>query len=62
MKIHFNLGVAVGMADLVFLFEELAQGSQYSCILVTIMLYYFNMAVLSWMLIEGKWTYIREQG
>ncbi|XP_077966132.1 uncharacterized protein LOC120331774 [Styela clava] len=57
MKIHFNLGVAVGAADLVFMFEELAQGQQYSCILVTVLLYYFNMAVLSWMLIEGLFLY-----
>lgn len=53
MKIHFNLGVAVGAADCIFIFEEFAQKERYSCVLVTILLYYTNMAVLSWMLIEG---------
>ena len=54
MKIHFNLGIAVGVADLVFLFEELAESSKPFCILITVLLYYFNMGVLAWMLIEGK--------
>lgn len=53
MKIHFNLGVAVGAADCIFIFEEFAQKERYSCVVVTILLYYTNMAVLSWMLIEG---------
>jgi len=53
MKIHFNLGVAVGLADLVFLFEELAEADRTSCVIVTILLYYFYMSVLTWMLIEG---------
>ncbi|CAK8697267.1 unnamed protein product [Clavelina lepadiformis] len=57
MKIHFHLGLAVGLADLVFIFEELAEDSRAECILVTILLYYFNMAVLAWMLIEGVHLY-----
>ena len=54
MKIHFNLGLAVGFADLTFLFEELAEGSKSGCVIVTILLYYFNMTVLAWMFVEGE--------
>nr|CAB3263480.1 latrophilin-3-like [Phallusia mammillata] len=57
MKIHFNLGVAVGLADLVFLFEEIAESSTTTCVIVTVFLYYFNMSVLAWMLIEGIHLY-----
>nr|XP_009862007.2 adhesion G protein-coupled receptor L3-like [Ciona intestinalis] len=57
MKIHFNLGLAVGFADLVFLFEEVAESSRTGCVIVTVLLYYFNMAVLAWMLIEGVHLY-----
>ena len=55
MKIHFNLGLAVGCADLTFLFEEVAENSKSGCIAMTILLYYFNMAVLAWMFVEGEY-------
>lgn len=54
MRIHFNLGVAVGCANLIFLTIEPASKSTSICVMVTILLYYFNMSVLSWMLIEGR--------
>ena len=54
MKIHFNLGVAVGLADLIFLVERIKKVSFGSCIVITILIYYTNMCVLAWMFIEGN--------
>ncbi|XP_041354286.1 adhesion G-protein coupled receptor D1-like [Gigantopelta aegis] len=51
--LHLNLAIAIIGAQILLLLEEAVTRATSACVAVTILLYYFNMAVFSWMLLEG---------
>ncbi|XP_046545000.1 adhesion G-protein coupled receptor D1-like [Haliotis rubra] len=51
--IHLNLAVSIIGAQILLLLEEAVARGTSACVGVTVLLYYFNMAAFSWMLVEG---------
>ncbi|XP_046327605.2 adhesion G-protein coupled receptor D1-like [Haliotis rufescens] len=57
--IHLNLAVSIIGAQILLLMEEAIDRGTSACVGVTVLLYYFNMAVFSWMLVEGVQLFIQ---
>ena len=57
--IHANLAVALILLCVTFLCIEMAHGNPVSCVMESIFLYYFSMATLVWMLVEGIYLYLQ---
>ena len=55
--VHLNLVLALGLADLVFLFGNLAESSKDICFALTLLTFYLYLAVFAWMLVEGIHLY-----
>ncbi|ESO87259.1 hypothetical protein LOTGIDRAFT_154761 [Lottia gigantea] len=53
VMIHMNLAVAIIGAQILMLIEEAIARGTAACTAVTLLLYYFNMSIFSWMLVEG---------
>ncbi|XP_038049205.1 adhesion G-protein coupled receptor D1-like [Patiria miniata] len=57
--IHFNLAIAIMLAQVTFLFEDSAEKGTVTCAVVAMLLYFFNTAIFCWMLIEGVQIYFQ---
>ncbi|CAB3995013.1 adhesion G- coupled receptor D1-like [Paramuricea clavata] len=55
--VHLNLVLALGLADLVFLFGNFAENHRDICFASTVLAFYLYLAVFAWMLVEGIHLY-----
>ncbi|XP_028396992.1 adhesion G-protein coupled receptor D1-like [Dendronephthya gigantea] len=56
--IHTNLVLALGIADLIFLIGIAAKPVENACLAVSMLVFYFYLAVFFWMLVEGVYIYL----
>ncbi|XP_055954895.1 adhesion G-protein coupled receptor D1 [Patella vulgata] len=59
VMIHLNLAIAIIAAQIIFLIEESIPRATSACTAVTVLLYYFNMAIFCWMLVEGTQLFLQ---
>eukprot|EP00111_Clytia_hemisphaerica_P024743 TCONS_00072929-protein len=52
-RIHFHLSLALSLANIAFLLNEVALANHEGCLVVSIVTFYFYMAAFFWMLCEG---------
>ncbi|CAH1799342.1 unnamed protein product [Owenia fusiformis] len=53
IMIHINLALAIIFSQTILLLESTIPRGTSACVAVTVMLFYFNMAIFCWMLVEG---------
>ncbi|XP_028392137.1 adhesion G-protein coupled receptor D1-like isoform X2 [Dendronephthya gigantea] len=57
--VHFNLQIALGLTQIVFLVGMVATDDKVACKVVAILVHYFSLASFVWMLLEAVMLYLK---
>ncbi|XP_028391828.1 adhesion G-protein coupled receptor D1-like [Dendronephthya gigantea] len=57
--VHFNLQIALGLTQMIFLAGGVATQNKVACTLVAILVHYFSLASFVWMLLEAVMLYLK---
>ena len=57
--VHFNLQIALGLTQIVFLAGGTASHKEVACKIVAILLHYFSLASFCWILLEAAMLYLK---